>query len=173
MKVFLGADVNLRDYSGKKAINYLKVPENVENEINEQIPHWQRHCFTGMNLSIPVSDDVYDRIEIKMITSKLDNEVVRRRQSEQNTKIAATNDRKQRSKSAVFVDHKNAHSDGNSKTTKPSRKDSTRGLWKMPSMRKPKPPSVSTIEHPAVIASPQALPHIASGMSWKPAGPKS
>jgi len=169
---FVGADVNLRDYSGKKPINYLKEPESDDPVINEQIPVWQRHFYTGMNLTPTLSDDVYDRVEGKMVTSKLDNEVVKRRQSEKSVSVPF-NDRRQRSKSAVIgADRKSSLSDSSSKSAKTSRKESSRGLWKMPSIRKQKPPSVSSIEHPVSIATPNALSHIASGVAWKPAGPQ-
>ena len=170
---FLGADVNARDYSGRKPINYLREPESYEYEFDEQIPRWQRHFLTGTKYVPLVSDDVYERIEIKMLTSKMDNDLVRRRQSESAVSLVNISDGKQRSKSTVFHDRKNSQGDAGSKVAKLLRKDSSsRGLWKKPSIRKHKSRSVSTIEHPISTGAPQALPHLSSGLSWKPAGPK-
>ena len=164
----LGADVNARDYSGKRPIDYLKVYSENGNPTEAKVPSWQRHYFSGCGHMSVISDDVYDRIEVKMITSKMDNEVVRRRRSENHMTLV---DRKQRAKSEVFVDLRNG--DGGGKVGKSSRRESSKGIWKMSSFRKPKTPSVSSIEHTVPMTSGYGKPPAPTRSAmWKPAGPK-
>ena len=158
-----------RDFSGKRPIDYLHPrAESEEETAEDRSPAWKRHYFSGYRTPSLVSSDLYERIKLKMITSKLDNNVMRRRCSE---KEMVRDEKKPRAKSMIVGERFYSFVEA-PKGTKPSRKESfNKGLWRMPSIRRQKTPSI--VEEPIIEHHTFGNLPPPTNVAWKPAGPHS
>ena len=141
---------------------------------DQDVPPWKRNCFAGTTYAAKIPKDIIDRLSGKIGARKLSEIPLEAGDAKEYIKGG------QRLSNTVDSDRKHSF-DSNTKAKKVARKETKiKGVKRKPTFLRSKSNDASELPPPEPTPPPimpPPAPHrpvpVASGMLWKPVGPKS